>query len=408
MATITWIGNNSKKYQSATLTVGSATVGHTFITTMNGKAITYTAVTGDTTTTIATAIVAALNATQDGEFQRVSWTSSSAVVTAVANTVGEPFTVSVSGTGTYTLAAVQANSSPSDINATANYSGGSLPVNSDVLIFEGNDIDAKWNLESAISAVTLTGLKVRSTYTGRIGNDIYNQDGTEFREYRGTTFTCAAATTLELELSDSVSAADFMFNTGSGQTAVVVRGQDSGEIGSEYIYWRGTHASNTIDMVGGSMAVAVLAGQTATADTIKLNGATLRLGTGVTVSTSVVITDGTLDTRSNIPAITMNGGTATFRDATTITTAIIDSGTLQHNSTGTITTLKLGSGATADFSGINAGVTVTNCTMDEGSSLNDPLRRVTFTNGIILNRTSLAGVSINVGTHVTVTVAAGP
>lgn len=407
MATITWIGGTSAKYQTVTLTVGSSTVGHTFITTMNGKEVTYTSVTGDTTTTIATNIAQLLNASQDGEFQKINWTSSAAIVTGTANTVGEPFTVSLSGTGTFTLNTTQANSSPNDAASTANYSSGSLPVNSDTLIFEDVDIGVYWNLTSALSGVTLTALRIRDTFTDGIGLPLYDTTGTEFREYRGTEFTLAGCTTLEVALSSSATGGSFKFNTSSGQTAVKILGTDAGTLFDEYVQWRGTHASNTIDMVGGALAVAPYAAQTATFTTAQIKDASLRLGIGVTV-TSIEMTNSSLDTRSSVPTLTMNGGTAVFRDATTITTALIDAGTLDYRSTGTITTLKLGSGATADFSNITDPVTVTNCTMEEGSALVDPLRRVTFTNGIILNRTSMAGVTLDVGTHVTLTVAGGP
>ena len=127
MATNRWLGHAAETAQVTTLTVGSSTNGHTFITTINGKAITYTAGSGETTSTIATAVQALLAASEIPEFAEVTWTVATNVVTGTAANPGVPFTVSLSGTGTYSASTTTANSGPNVAGVAANWSLAALP-----------------------------------------------------------------------------------------------------------------------------------------------------------------------------------------------------------------------------------------------------------------------------------------
>lgn len=409
MSTVRWTPGASSKAQTVTLLVGSATVGDTFVTTINGRSVTYTAVSGDTTSTIASAIQALLSSSQDGEFQGVTWSVSSATITGTASTAGEPFTVSKSGTGTYTLTTTQANSSPSDLSATANWSGAALPVNADDVVFELTDIPARWNLESAISGVSLNSLKVRDSFVSTISNPNYTTSGTEYHEYRGTTLTVTGCTTLEVWQRSGAQAGDFRFNVGAVAETLRVYGDGSGQIGSEVVQWRGTNAANVAYVVGGSLAVATEAGQTATLATLDIENGQVRCGPTVTLTT-VSIYGGAFDSRSGCTTLAIDGGaTAAIRDAAAVTTASVDGqSTLDYASSGTLGTVLVGPGSTLDLSGGRDPVTITNCTLNTGSTLNDPDRRATFTNAIVLNRCGLADVTINRGQHCSITVVAGP
>jgi hypothetical protein len=409
MATKTWTPNGALKAQTITLLVGSSTVGDSFVTTCNGKSYTYVAITGDTTSTIATAIGALLSGSQDGEFQAITWSVDTATVTGTAGTTGEPFTVSKSGTGTYTLTTTQANSSPQDAADTSNWSGASLPINADDVVFELTSTGVRWNLESAISGVSLTSLKVRDSFQAGISNPNYTVSGTPYHEYRGTTFTVTGCTTLEVWQPSGAQAGDFRFNVGAVAETLRIYGDGSGSIGSEVVVWRGTNAANVAYVVGGSLAVAVEAGQSATLLTLNIQGGQVRCGTGVTLTT-VNLDGGAFDTRSAVTTLTALGGaTATVRDAATLTTANVDgASTLDYRSSGTLTTILAAPNTTLDFSGGRDAVTVTNCTINEGCTINDPDRRVTWTNPIVLNRTSPTKVNLNVGTHVKVAITAGP
>jgi hypothetical protein len=86
----------------------------------------------------------------------------------------------------------------------------------------------------------------------------------------------------------------------------------------------------------------------------------------------------------------------------------VDGGTLLWQSTGTVTTLRVSDGGTADYSEDIRPRTVTNCSLSSRAALLDPFRTVTFTNPIALARCKLAELrELDLGTHITLAVAAG-
>ena len=120
--------------------------------------------------------------------------------------------------------------------------------------------------------------------------------------------------------------------------------------------------------------------------------------------------DSALDTRCSVPTLNLNGAsTATIRDEATVGTMEIDSGTVNYISSGTITSVNIGSGGTLDLSNGRDPVTITNCTLNEGSTLLDPYQRVTFTNRIAVPRTGglLSGnINVNFGTNIRIQISA--
>lgn len=436
MATVRWIANAVTRAQVNTLTVsGTPAAGNTAAVTINGKTITYTVVTGDTIETIASELAALLRASEDGEFQLIVWTVDDAVITATAATAGVPFTttgsgtLSVSSTGggatTLTAASVQTNSSPNDAANTANWSGGSLPVNSDDVIIENTSQPLWWNLSTAISGVTLTSLKIRDSFAPSeqswIGLPI-NHPTLGFREFRGSELTLTGATTLEINLANGAPAGAIQINGGSAASTIKITGSGSGAIGDEAVYWRGTHASsNAIEVFGGSLLIAPLlysSTGTAVCETIKIISGAVRLSSGVTVNVSADLTDSLLDSRVTIPTFAMNGSSeATFRDAAACGTAMsIDEGVVFWNSSGNISgTLSIGSDGVIDFSGSKATITVGSgagtVVLAEGSSYIDRQKRTIASwaaTTVLLDRTSLAKVNIDLGDNLYIDAAVGP
>ncbi len=424
--TLKWIGGQISRAQINTITVsGTPAAGNVATVTMNSKSITYTVLTGDAIADVATGLVALLNAAVDGEFKLISWTSSAAVITATAATPGVPFTttggstLTVASTGggatTLTAASVQTNLSPNDVNDTANWSAGALPAAGDTVYVENTDQGMYWNL-SALSAITVAVLKFRNTFapTDRqcwVGNPTIHPD-LNFREFRGTELTLQGATVLEVDMSDQAQAGAFRFNVSAASCALKVLGSGGGTIGSEQVSWRGTHATtNAIEVYGGSLVIDPIhfsSSGTAVLQTIKAISAAIRLEAGVTVNTSADIRDTTLDTRVAVPALTLNGEdcAAAVRDAATCTTLIIEAGSVNWISTGTISNLKVGSGGAISFDGGKGAVTVGSGTdtavLQEASTYIDRNQRTLpfGANYFLLNRCGLAGVTVDFGEHI--------
>jgi hypothetical protein len=68
-----------------------------------------------------------------------------------------------------------------------------------------------------------------------------------------------------------------------------------------------------------------------------------------------------------------------------------------------VTTWNVSDGGTLDYSRDMRSRTVTNANVYAGGAVLDPHKTVTFTNGVDLVRCGLADVTLDVGTHLTLT-----
>lgn len=404
-----FIANEIRQAEIHTLTIGGTpAAGDTVFLTINSKKITYTAITGDTTSSIASNFASLIRASREGEFSQFSLTVSAAIITVTANAPGRPITASGSGslvvgaTGGVTIvdALVQANLGPADANDINNWQGGVLPLTTDSLYFENATFPMLYNL-SFMSGFSLGAIYVRPTFTGGgIGLPAFAPEG--YREYRGGRLTLTACPILSIELPDASGAGSFRFSTGATASAVFILGNGNPGIGQEQVDWIGSSSSSTVEVLNAGVSIATGYGETASVDEIEGTGSAISLGSGVTVAT-LNIDSCTVDARCNLPSVSMNNGASlTIRDSATMGTVQLDSGTLTHISSGNITTLYLGSGAVADFSQSRDPITITTVDMNEGSTFLDPYKRCTVTNGWGMPRTGgqLSGlITLDLGTN---------
>lgn len=89
-----------------------------------------------------------------------------------------------------------------------------------------------------------------------------------------------------------------------------------------------------------------------------------------------------------------------------------DEGTFYDASSGTITTLNVGSDVVYDRSKDLRSKTVSNCYAGDGATILDPFKTITWTNGINLYRAGILsarrskGVALDLGEHIRITPAA--
>lgn len=228
MATIYWSGNQVTTPVVYTVTVTAAAASGTVSATINSKTCTYTAVSGDTTSSVAANAVTAFKAYGAGEFSLVTWSSNGAVITATGPADGRPVTITwaadgvnctISGGGSPSTA----NKSPNDWNDAANFTGGSRPSTGDTVIFAGNKPSVLYGLSADTASVV--NIKIRSDYTGSIGLPDRNANG--FNEYlptrletRGTTLDIRAGRGTYRIKSTAVSAVTITLD-GRGTTEVL-------------------------------------------------------------------------------------------------------------------------------------------------------------------------------------------
>lgn len=412
MATRYWLARVQPRAQVVTVTVTGYDVTTTYKITIGVNVISVIGVTDAAGT--ASALQAALSASQYREFQEVSWTypGTGAVITGTANTPGTPFTAvsSVTG-GAGTIGAVTTtvtNTSPSDIGDANNWSAATLPISGDSVVVENTSTPMKWRLDS-FSAVDLASWITRATMTGETALPTENENG--YVEYRATTILLQTCTILYIEQAPNLGKGAQKFNVGANACTLTVVGQGGGTLGEEVLWFAGTSTSNAIENNGGSLAIAALDSDTAALAALNMtNQSVTRAGLGTTFSTATVkATNSTLDVRSNITTLTVDGAGSQLTCWNTMTVGTLSlTAPCVYNSSGTITTLNLlasDAGQAAGVGSIDFGQdrtarTITNAVnMYEGTTFNDPNGTATLsgTPDIQLVNCRVGDVTIDIG-----------
>ena len=419
MPTNVWQGTAPDVAQIQILTpANTIESGDLFKATIGSKTFTY-ASTATTIASVCSGFVTAwttLSATEYPEFAEITATNNSTSITLTAVTAGIPFLVtpstveadgSTSDNQTFTSTTAGTTSSGANHwNTAGNWSLGTVPVTGDDVYIENNTVDIKYGL--AQSAVTLTSLNIGETYTGKIG--LPNVNASNYYEYRERYLEIGATT-----INSQADSGRIKINTGSIAGTVNVTGTGTAtETDIPAFLFKGTNAANVVNINKGDVGIAFFAGETATVATLRVayqsqvaNDVTLVCGSGTTLTT-INQSGGTVTTASNATTLTMTAGTHYRGGASTVTTLNVNGGKCYYNSTGTVTTAHVSAGGELNFSQNLNARTVTTANVYTQGSLQDPFRTVTWTNPIRLQYCAIGDVQIDVGTHVTLQVAAGP
>lgn len=384
------MGGTPANGQTYTARVGNAT---------NGRTVTYTATGADTNATIAAGLQALLALSAFPEFQEVTWTVASAVVTGTGPSTGVPFTLSASasGTGTLTAATATAASSPYHWSVAANWKENSVPATGDdVVIDEGPAI--RYGLDQ--SAVTLASLRITPNWPdgGEVGLPASTSPGDPaggYPEYRDQRLK-VSATVVEVETGSRRVRLDL----GSNASTVTVNGTGSPAAGETAVDLIGVHADNVLRVNKGSVGVAAVAGDVSTFDSVAVayrdqqaGDAAVRLGRGLTLDT-LTQSGGTVALDCGATTVERSGGTLTRTGSGTLGTVRNRGGLLRDEGTGTITLLE--NSATYERRGL-APLTVTDCTLFAGSVTDDQQGTITWTNAVEFFECHPAGPASNPG-----------
>lgn len=399
MSTVRWAPKVTAVQQVTTVTIGTYDAATTYKVTINGKTVS-TVGTGGTNATTATALQALLAASTYPEFEEVTWTVNSNVVTGTAVTAGLPFTLATAvsgGTGTISNSTTTANTGPNNWDNALNWDTGAIPVSTDDVIIEGTSVSILYGIDQ--NAVTLTSLTVNANFTGQIGLPQYNAGG--YYEYR-TTNLKISATTVNVGGGPTAGGSSLIrLDLGSNAATVNVFSTGTSSVsGLEPFIFKGTSGSNVVNVNKGTVAVAGFGGETATVATLNVgyvnnqaSDAQVRLGAGCTLTTvnqygGIVV--------GNSAATTVNeyGGTCTW-NAGAVTTANVYGGKLYWNSTGTLGTLNLS--GTIDLTQDARGKTITNATLFSKATFNAPDGNVTFSNPFLLSGCGVEDVTLKLG-----------
>jgi len=281
---------------------------------------------------------------------------------------GAPVTITFGGTCTAagTSGYPIARTSPSDVNDTANYSGGALPGNGDTLVFENSAVPVLYNL-ATLTSLTVSIIR-RGSHAAAIGLPDFNP--THFE---------TAGTSLQIVDGGSANYCRIRSTAGSAVTAVctTAEGVNPGQLNQEGIEIYGTPASSVLNTSGASVAFAPLTAQTGTLATVRVTGGSLRTGAGATTTTVSIYSGASAALASSVTTLTVDrNASVTVLAAAATTTLVIESGTVTWVSTGALGTVTVGSEATLDVSNAPSTVAVTGITIYEGCTVNDPNERL--------------------------------
>ena len=405
MATVSWIGNATAIKQVATITIGGTWVQGDTVTVGNsttGKSIVVTIGATVTVAGVCTAIAQAYNSTSPmtdttASYQPVTGgrgIPEMALAAAVAGTTtvvitgvtaGRPlgtFTIAeTSAAGTASIAATTAATGPNHWDNAGNWSTGVVPVSADDVIVD-RPVPILYGL--AQSAVTLTSLSITQKFrdSAQIALPFRNAGG--FEEFLPTELAISA-TTVTIDTAAKL----IKINLGINQSTITVyRTGSSSETGRPALQIRGTHASNTLQIIGSTSSetaadVGIAAnGEAATFATVRQDTGTLTIGAagaGAVTMTTLTKNGGRAAIYCAATTITNYAGDI-YHYAGSLTTGTHYAGTWYDVGTSTYSTMVISSRYVADG---NAGAkTITSTTVSAGGSIVDTSDRVTYTNPI--------------------------
>ena len=410
MANNRWLGRAQAIAQVDTVTVANTWATNDTITlTINTKSLVVTI--GEVSPTTATVALAIQEAWEDEDFTdalnsktpadggqdivehaEITATVSGSVVTLTHDTPGNPFVMTVTevtgGDGTATEATATAATGPNFYDNVDNWSLGAIPVvaadeTGDDVFFDDSSVSVLHGLDQSHASNHVPSVTVSRNYTGQIGLPKQNLGG--YVEYRGD-YLQLSATTITTGRGDGSGSSQLKLDTGVQQTAITVESTGSPPFGLEAVLWKGTHASNTLEVHTGSVGVAVFGGELATIVTLRNTAGEVRCSENTTLTT-VTNESGNVAVHSNIQGVLTNAsGTILVGGLATVLTLALEGGTCNYQSTGTITTANIGGfnrGARLDFSGDNSPRIITNAvSLRLNGSIFDPLKTVTYSAGI--------------------------
>ena len=444
MATRTWTGAAADIAQTSTVTFALTWAADDKVTvTINGKDWEVTMGTGVVSAaTAATTFKEAWNGetatyaytvnfdvADAGEFAELTATVSAEVVTLTGVTEGKPVTLSqgdidigtTAGNGTATLdAELIAATGKNHWNKADNWSGDTVPVDDDDIVYEASSISCLYNIDTGIDPASIT---IRQSYTGLIGLRPVNSDNSQlsYSEYRDQylKFTNVAGANRVLDIG---------VGEGSGSSRLKIDVNDLAGIvttvhnagrpeltGVPAVLLRGGVATAKWNVEKGTVGIGYYEGDTSAIQRLnvsfvdnQVSDSTVWIGNDVGVTNATVIeqngghiTYNTSDTDA-ISAWTQHAGEADVIGSGVIGIMTVG-GTINDYMTSTITTLNVRSTGKYDANRTHEAKTVTNCNVYGSGSISDQSQRITWTSGIVFQQTGLGDATLDLGVDFTLT-----
>lgn len=264
-----------------------------------------------------------------------------------------------------------------DWDTAANWSGASVPVADDDVVFEDSSQSVTDGLDqSGIGATGLASLNIAQSFTGQIGDadtplaidSVIINIG-----YNNGPGSPSGSPLINL-LLDDVASTITISNTGTSTDSI-----------RPPLRIRANNNTTTLEVLKGKVGIATETGETTTIGPItigytsnKAGDADLFIGDGCTLTT-IDQKAGDLVLGSACTTLAFESGKLKTRGSGAITTLNVKGGTATLNSSGTITTMVIDGGA-VDFTKSSVARTVTNLKLNPGGTLKHDPADTTFTN----------------------------
>lgn len=293
-------------------------------------------------------------------------------------TAGETSTL-----GTFTVGGSPtiAGSGPYDWDTADNWSDGSVPGASDIVIFDYRaSYSCLYNLSQG--SLSLGALYVEPSYQRSLGLPAINTDipNKQFPEHLTQYLTLSACSNVYI---NAAAAGSIKIDTGSSAcTAVVYSTGVSDDTAFPPCMLKMNHASSELHVTGGQVGICYEIGVSGTVAAITCSGdlgAVLYVGAMSTIP-SFKIVNGICEVSATVTTLDMSGGIYRQLDGS-ITTGNVNGGTLEFSSADGATTFNM-SGGSLDFRKDSRDKTVTNLNLYAPCTVRDPIGAVTITNGL--------------------------
>lgn len=233
-----------------------------------------------------------------------------------------------------------------DWNATANWSGATVPVTGDTVYILSGSQNIALNLNQ--STVTLANLVIGMGFTGTIGT------ASAYLQISAT----ACSIGVPAQVGSPAGSGRIKIDFGSNQTAVTVynTSNSQSDVNLEPVRLIGSHASNTLTNLAGTTGIGTtVATETATFLTTNIDGGRVNFGFGVTWTTVNVSAQATFFSQSGggTTLTTAPNATATVNGSAVVTTVNAGGTTYlnQRSGSNVATTINLYTTGTIDFTG---------------------------------------------------------
>ena len=410
MAIKTFTGRAANVAQVTKIVYSTITAGQTYSVTVNGKVVSYVATTGVLGDLI-DAMVSLWNSSAEPEHQeliaarREDPTLSGLQLTGRVS--GVPSTVTAGATvGSATVTEPTAPSGPKFWNVAANWSGSTLPVAADDLVLESYSGDILYGLTDTNN---YTSLKILSSFTGSIGLPAVASSG--YPEYRTQRLTLGSGSALVIEVGSGVGTASGRIRldvNSSNTTLTVFKTGQGGFSGEKSLDLVELGAGSTVRVYGGSVkidqsAMAVVDVYSQSTAFGASSEASVELGSSTVTSLTVV--GGSVTVGGNVTTLIARTRSSVIVDraASVGTVKVSEQAVLDwRSSAGVTTTLDIESNGDVRFGSVATTKTVAACKLFQGGSLSDPMSRVTWSTGVVLQGCRISDVEIDLGLGYTI------